>query len=488
MTEGSEGPATSTPTPNNQTPADVTGGGGADGGTAAPGAEAGKGGGKKDWRDALWQWLSTPPGESLVGSGVIVLTTILLMALTASLLVGITIMWPACEFPPETQTTQTPTPSPTPGTVNANANTNANTNANFRAGANTNSNNNNANANTTVNANANTAANANANTAPAVAATPTPPAGQTAGQPAPAGTPDINVIDPKSGSVLGNTSVTIKGKNLGPAEGLTVKFGEDEVKPTKVTEESISVRTPKHSEGVVDVSILRAHEIQDTLPMEYTYVCAAPQGSALFWMIIMSGALGGCIHSLRSLWWYAGQGNLKWKWMLMYFCLPFTGAAMAMLFSLLSVAGLIDSTAGRNTSLFIIAIAGLVGMFTQQAALKLTDIANAIFTRPGKGKDAQPQPSLPASGGGAEAGAATPSIWPSAGSAAGGQPVSITGTGLADVASVAFGGAAAPGFTFDAATASVRGVTPPRPAGKGEVDVVITNAAGKSVKTHYQYT
>jgi hypothetical protein len=461
--------------------------------TPPPGKQPPPGGGNGGGRQTFSQWMSTPPGETLVGSGVIVLTSVFLMALTVTLLVGITLMWPACEVPPEAQ------PSPTPAAV-ANANGNGNGNANTNANANSNVNGNaNRNAAAGANANANTA-NANANVANANVANANANAVANANASAVAnanarGVPSLRAIEPTSGSVLGNTPVTIRVKSPTTKEGLTVRFGEDEAKLTRVTDEAIYVRTPQHSEGVVDVSIWRSSQgadgkaekvEEDRLPNAYTYVCAAPQGSTLFWMLIMAGALGGCIHALRSLWWYTGQGNLRWKWMLMYYCLPFTGAAMAMLFSLLIVAGLIDNTAGRNQSLFIIAIAGQVGMFTQQAALKLTDIANAVFARPEEGKNANPQRALPATNAGA---GEVVRINPASGPAAGGQDVSITETGLTDVASVTFGTAVAPGFTFDAATASVKGVTPPKsPADADDVVVIVTNAAGKPAKVNYKYT
>ena len=452
------------------------GGNGPDGGGAGGGNGGGGGGGTQ----SFLQWLRTPPGESLVGSGTIILTALYLMALTITMLLGITLMWPACEFPEKI-------------VANANnGNAGANVNSNSATNANRNTNDNaNANANGNGNANGNTNANGNINGNAAVGGgTPagTPAPGRVTASPAPGTGGDINALDPPSGSVLGNTPVTIKGKRLGTAEGMTVKFGEDEAKLVEVKEDTITVRTPKHAEGIVDVALLRNGQVEDTLPGVYTYVCASPQGSDLFWMLMMAGALGGCIHGLRSLWWYTGQGNLRWKWMLMYYCLPFTGAAMAMLFSLLIVAGLIDSSASRNTSLFIIAVAGLVGMFTQQAALKLTDIANAIFTKPGKGKDPEPQRSENVSNGEGAGAAAGPKVSPPSGPVLGGQPVSITGTGLTDAASITFGGAPATGFTFDAATASFNGVTPPSPSGKVEVDVIVKNAAGKTAKARYKYT
>lgn len=477
-------------------------GGGTGTGTTAAGAKGSdvQGGGGGGMKASLLRWLLTPPSDTPVGSGAIILTTVFLMLLTVLMLGGITLMWPACD-PPDQQEAQNQNGNRNGNANgNGNGNSNGNTNAGARGNSNVNTNTNasaNANGNVNANGNANTNTNGNANgntggVAPSNVnagagggASPTPSTAQAAASPAAAGGAVLRAIDPTSGSVLGNTPVTIKGKNLLPADGLAVKFGEDEVKPFKVTEDSISVRTPKHAEGVVDVAVVRNDKVEDVLTGAYTYVCAAPQGSALFWMLVMAGTLGGCIHAMRSLWWYTGQGTLKWRWLLMYYCLPFTGAATAMLFGLLIVAGLIDSSAGRNRSLFIIAIAGLVGMFTQQAALKLTDIANAIFTKPGEGRDSDPQPSLPAGGTGTGDGRA-PQIAPTSGPAAGNTPVAITGTGFNDVAQVLFD--TKPSATTPAVSPDKNTITATAPQHEpGTVTVTVTNKAGAVKTLKYEY-
>lgn len=473
--EAIEDAGNGTQTANAQTPGTGYGGATVTGTTAA--------GLKDDGGDAATgdfkRWLLMPPSNTPVGSGAIILTAAFLIVLMSLMLGGITLMWPACT-PPDTPEAQNQN-----GNTNGNSNGNSNSNSNSNARGNSNVNaNTNGNSNTNTNGNASGVATSNVNVANGGAA-PTPLATPVAAStmPTPAGAL-LRSIAPTSGSVLGNTPVNIKGKNLLPAEGLTVKFGEDEVKLVKVTEDTISVRTPKHAEGMVNVVVVRNNKVEDVLTDAYTYVCAAPQGSDLFWMLVMAGTLGGCIHALRSLWWYTGQGTLKWRWLLMYYCLPFTGAATAMLFSLLIVAGLIDSSAGRNRSLFIIAVAGLVGMFTQQAALKLTDIANAIFTKPGEGRDSDPQSSLPPSGTGT--GGAAPQLAPAAGPAAGGTPVTITGTGFTEVAQVLFDGT--PSTTAPAVSADNNSITATAPPhAPGVVTVTVTNKAGAFKTLRYEY-
>jgi hypothetical protein len=427
-------------------------------------------------------------GDAHVSAIAIILTALFLMTLTILLLIGLTQRWPACELPEENvnanvagANANAAPPANRNASVATGANANSNVNVNANAAANTNTS---ANANTDANTNAGAQANTNTNANAGADTTTTPTTGETGTTVA---SVDIDSIDPKSGPITGKTLVTIKGKNFGTtSDGVRVKFDGIEAKISKVSEESITARTPPHSEGAVDVTVEKGDK-SDVLPAEYTYTCPTPTGTNLFYMLIFAGALGSCIHAMRSLFWYVGQRELRWSWLPMYYVLPFIGAAMAMLFGLLIFAGLFDNNTGRAQSLFIIAIAGLVGMFSQQAALKLADIANAVFTKPEPGKEAEPQKGMPVDSGAKPP--ATPSeakINPSAGPMAGSPPVEITNTGLSDVASVTFGTQPGTNVTFDATTSTLT-VTPPDAAKAGKVEVEIKDGAGKLAKGYYTY-
>ena len=160
--------------------------------------------------------------NSLVGAVGITFTAFVHLFSTVTLLYSITTGWPVCDLPEESQNSNA-------ATASAGANQNAPPAANADLSA-------------TPGANANAAANENAN------------ANANAG----AAKIDADSIEPTSGPVTGKTLVTIKGKNFGSTtEGMTVKFGEIEANVTNVGSESISARTPEHSEGVVDVAVER---------------------------------------------------------------------------------------------------------------------------------------------------------------------------------------------------------------------------------------
>jgi len=108
-------------------------------------------------------------------------------------------------------------------------------------------------------------------------------------------------------------------------------------------------------------------------------------------LVIVAGALGSLVHGFRSLFWYVGNRAFVRSWILMYFLIPFVGSSLSLIFYFVLRGGLFSpSAAVEATSPFgFIGLSGLVGMFSNRAALKLQEIAESIFsTRDStKGKD-----------------------------------------------------------------------------------------------------
>lgn len=117
----------------------------------------------------------------------------------------------------------------------------------------------------------------------------------------------------------------------------------------------------------------------------------------LILIVAMAGALGGLVHSLRSLYWYVGNRGLVWSWMLMYVLRPFVGTTLALVFYFVIRGGLFSPQANiAQTSPFGFAgLAGLIGLFSEQAVLKLKEVAETLLSKPSPGANAKPQEKKP---------------------------------------------------------------------------------------------
>jgi hypothetical protein len=73
--------------------------------------------------------------------------------------------------------------------------------------------------------------------------------------------------------------------------------------------------------------------------------------------------------------------------------LPFLGAALAVVFYFVVRGGFFSPQAGfEQTSPFgFAALAAMVGMFSEQAVLKLKEVAETVLAKPQPGKNADPQ-------------------------------------------------------------------------------------------------
>jgi hypothetical protein len=103
----------------------------------------------------------------------------------------------------------------------------------------------------------------------------------------------------------------------------------------------------------------------------------------------IGGSLGGSLHALRSLWWYAGHRQLVASWLPMYLLLPFGSALLATVVCLVLGAGFWDSGPATDSVGQILAVAALVGLFSDRAARMLEKVADVVFATKEKGADHQ---------------------------------------------------------------------------------------------------
>jgi len=152
----------------------------------------------------------------------------------------------------------------------------------------------------------------------------------------------------------------------------------------------------------------------------------------------------------------------------MYILLPFVGALLALGFYFLIRGGFFpQAKADQGNPTAFAALAFLMGLFTAQAAMKLKQVFETIFSPAPAGANAKPQLPDPK----------VTAVSPAKGKTAGGESVVITGENFSEGASVRFGEASAQRVTFVSST-TINAVTPQHAA--GTVNIVITNKDGKS--------
>ena len=288
--------------------------------------------------------------------------------------------------------------------------------------------------------------------------------------------PSLTSVSPTAGPLTGGQLVTISGSGFSSVT--TVTFGGVPATDVVVVNDTtLTAITPAHSDGKVDVIV--GNGSSATLSGAYGYTCWGAVPYRLFLMALLAGALGATLHGLRSLFWYVGNRDFRWSWLLMYYLLPVSGAAIAVIFFLLAFAGLY--TAQGTANLFLVGLAALVGMFTPQAAEKLKKIAEGLLNpAPPGANTVAPQPATPTA-----PALTAASVFPTSGSTSGGTAVTITGTGFVSGATVTFGGVTATNVKVASST-SITAITPAHTADK--VHVVVTNASGQSATLRDGYT
>jgi hypothetical protein len=188
----------------------------------------------------------------------------------------------------------------------------------------------------------------------------------------------------------------------------------------------------------------------------------------LLLVVGLAGALGGLVHALRSLAWYAGNRNLKYSWMMTYYLQPVVGAGLATIAYAVLRGGLVLVTTQTSSDVVnpfgFAAIAALVGLFSAQAAEWLKRIFEQVFTSAPKGKD----PAIEVR---------VTDINPEHGAEQ--DEITVTGTGFTDVQAVAFGGVEA----SDVRRVSDTELKVKVPAGARSGPITVKTPAGTTAST-----
>jgi hypothetical protein len=289
---------------------------------------------------------------------------------------------------------------------------------------------------------------------------------------------EISTLEPTSGTVCGGTPVVITGSGFSqgaPEQPLPeVRFGGLLAPSISVgSDTSLIVTTPARWEGQTDVSVTIKGKSKE-LTKVFSYACPERNQGRILFLVVLAGMLGGTLHALRSLFWFTGLRCLRVSWMWMYYLLPLSGAAIAMVFFLVFIAGFFSPQGPSSQSFFVmVGIAALVGMFGQQAVEKLKKISEAVLTSVPPASDQTPKPLT------------LTEVKPSTGPTAGGTAVTLTGTGFMQGATVIFGGAQA--MAVKVTGTQIDAVTPPHDAGKVDVEVCNPDSGLAKKVAAFQY-
>ncbi|MBM3775525.1 MAG: hypothetical protein FJW37_10220 [Acidobacteria bacterium] len=102
----------------------------------------------------------------------------------------------------------------------------------------------------------------------------------------------------------------------------------------------------------------------------------------LLLLALAAGSLGAYVHAIKSLADYIGNRTLTASWFWFYITRPFVGTALALVFYAVIRGGFLVGTPAETSAVNpfgVVAISGLVGMFADKAANKLSEVFDALF-------------------------------------------------------------------------------------------------------------
>jgi hypothetical protein len=118
--------------------------------------------------------------------------------------------------------------------------------------------------------------------------------------------------------------------------------------------------------------------------------------SNLILVAALGGALGSLVHALRSFYWYVGHRALVWSWVVKYILQPLVGATLGLVFYFVIRGGFFPQAEPEQANPYgFLALSSLVGLFSEEAVLKLKQIAETLLMEKPEGEEAKPQKSTP---------------------------------------------------------------------------------------------
>ena len=193
------------------------------------------------------------------------------------------------------------------------------------------------------------------------------------------------------------------------------------------------------------------------------------QEKRLLLLVLLAGALGALLHSIRYLSWFVGSRLFRSSWTAYYYLSPLAGATVAFVAYIAIRGGFFSSTSTTDAAnpFMFVALAAIAGLFSREVLEKLKKIAESAFEPAPKTADST----------GASAKPVIASLDPNSVKVGFTGPVKVNGSGFTKDSKVQSGGTAmATTFVNDKQLTFV--LPAASTAAPGKIDVVVVNAGG----------
>jgi hypothetical protein len=212
----------------------------------------------------------------------------------------------------------------------------------------------------------------------------TPPPAQTSGQQAPASQPGTKANQQASGAAPQNPSgASASGGSTPPAQPAAQQPGQGSAStlPPNTGQPSTQNASSPNSPGQSQSQPSKNDPVYDWAWFGIGHKELSGE-TRLLLLVLLMGAFGSSVYSLKSLGDYRGDNKLMRSWALFYFVQPPEGSGIALLTYLVFRGGFLSGTSTNSDSVNIFgicAIAGLAGAFSDTAFMKLNEVFNTLF-------------------------------------------------------------------------------------------------------------
>src|ERR1044071_4934290 len=206
--------------------------------------------------------------------------------------------------------------------------------------------------------------------------------------PTPAGEPPPAAQTPKTETPKSETQTTDTTGTTNPEKKPAA--GKNEIPmPTGPEIETRQARLCEKNDETCKACVQREMQLQYESQRRYDPQCVRIFGcyiilwqeKRLLLLVLLAGALGALLHSIRYLSWFVGSRLFRSSWTAYYYLSPLAGATVAFVAYIAIRGGFFSSTSTTDAAnpFMFVALAAIAGLFSREVLEKLKKIAESAF-------------------------------------------------------------------------------------------------------------